>query len=178
MPMIPGDGAVFARPNALALRRGYSMNVAHFSDSSADSANGPSKYLTFVLGDESYGIEITHVTEIVGMQKITPIPDAPHYVRGVINLRGKVIPVIDVRMRFGLSEREYNSRTCIIVLAVRGQDVGMIVDRVQEVHDIGDGVMQAPPSFGDGGSPPYVKGVAKVEDGVRILLDADRLLFQ
>lgn len=98
-----------------------------------------SKYLTFSLGDEECGINIRNITEIIGLQKITEMPDAPPYVRGVINLRGKVIPILDMRLRFGVDEREYDDRTCIIVVMVDNISVGLIVDTVAEVLDIEHG---------------------------------------
>ena len=105
-------------------------------DYEEDEDTQEDKFLTFVLNREEYGIEIRHVTEIIGIQSITEVPDMPHYIKGVINLRGKVIPVMDVRLRFGVAEREYDDRTCIIVINIEEQSVGMIVDRVSEVLDI------------------------------------------
>ena len=95
-------------------------------DENEDTQEG--KYLTFQLNEEEYGIEIGYVTEIIGLQNINVVPDMPHYIRGVINLRGKVIPVMDVRLRFGAPERQYDERTCIIVINVKEQSIGLIVD--------------------------------------------------
>lgn len=103
------------------------------------------KFLTFVINGEEYGIEIRHVTEIIGIQNITVVPDMPQYVKGVINLRGKVIPVMDVRLRFCMGARDYDERTCIIVIKIEGQSVGMIVDRVSEVLDIPKDNIEPPP---------------------------------
>lgn len=135
------------------------------------------KFLTFVLNGEEYGIEIRHVTEIIGIQNITVVPDMPHYIKGVINLRGKVIPVMDVRLRFGLEEREYDDRTCIIVINIEEQSVGMIVDRVSEVLDIPKDDVEPPPKVKKGESSRFIKGMGKVDERVKILLDEYQLLF-
>jgi purine-binding chemotaxis protein CheW len=135
------------------------------------------KYLTFVIDREDFGIEIRHVTEIIGIQNITEVPDMPAYVKGVINLRGKVIPVMDVRLRFGVTERPYDDRTCIIVININEQPVGLIVDRVLEVLDIQKGEIEPPPKIRKGKSNRFVQGMGKVGDQVKILLDANRLLF-
>jgi purine-binding chemotaxis protein CheW len=135
------------------------------------------KFLTFVLADEEYGIEIRYVTEIIGMQKITEVPDVPPYIRGVINLRGKVIPVMDVRLRFGLPERPYDDRTCIVVINVAEQAVGLIVDRVSEVLDIPKSEIEPPPQVKKGSGSRFIEGLGKVGDTVKILLNAEKLLF-
>ncbi len=134
------------------------------------------KYLTFHLAGEDYGIEIRHVTEIIGIQKITEVPDMPQYVKGVINLRGKVIPVMDVRLRFHMSERDYDDRTCIIVVYVNGTSVGLVVDEVSEVVDIPSANIEPPPASGGGGGQ-YIQGMGKVGDKVKILLEVEKLLF-
>lgn len=136
------------------------------------------KYLTFVLNREEYGIEIKHVIEIIGIQNITSVPDMPLYIKGVINLRGKVIPVMDVRMRFSISEQAYNERTCIIVITVNEQLVGLIVDEVSEVLDIPKSSVEPPPKVSRGAGSKFVHGMGKVGDAVKILLNADRLLFE
>jgi purine-binding chemotaxis protein CheW len=135
------------------------------------------KYLTFILNREEYGIEIRHVTEIIGMQNITVVPDMPSYVRGVINLRGKVIPVMDVRLRFGLGERDYDDRTCIIVINIDDQSVGLIVDRVSEVLDIPKGEIEPPPRVRKGESSRFIQGMGKAGGQTKILLHAYQLLF-
>ncbi|WP_334110094.1 chemotaxis protein CheW [Thermodesulfitimonas autotrophica] len=135
------------------------------------------KFLTFVLADEEYGIEIRYVTEIIGMQKITEVPDVPSYIRGVINLRGKVIPVMDVRLRFGLPERPYDERTCVVVINVAEQAVGLIVDRVSEVLDIPKSEIEPPPQVKKGSGSRFIEGLGKVGDTVKILLNAEKLLF-
>jgi purine-binding chemotaxis protein CheW len=135
------------------------------------------KYLTFSLGNEEYGIEIRHVTEIIGIQNVTELPDVPHYVKGVINLRGKVIPVVDVRLRFGLPERDYDERTCIVVVNINKMSLGMIVDSVSEVMDIPATDIQPPPRVNQGESSTFLQGLGKVSDEVKILLDVRRLFF-
>ena len=135
-----------------------------------------SKFLTFVLGPESYGIDIQHVREIIGIQHITVIPDVPPWVKGVINLRGKVIPVMDVRARFNLEERAYDGRTCIIVINVNDWWVGLVVDTVSEVLDIPADQIEKPPAVLSSGTEHFIEGLGKVDDKVRLLLDAPRLL--
>lgn len=136
------------------------------------------RYLTFHLGDEDYGISITNVIEIVGIQKVTEVPDMPDFLKGVINLRGQVIPVIDVRRRFHMDDRPYDDRTCVIVIKVRDANVGLIVDTVSEVREIpAESVSQAP-NIGNGTSNRYIAGLGKVGTDVKILLDVDKLLFE
>ncbi|MDD2237161.1 MAG: chemotaxis protein CheW [Kiritimatiellae bacterium] len=135
------------------------------------------RYLTFRVGDEVYGIEIAYVTEIVGMQKITEVPDMPNFVRGVINLRGQVIPVIDVRARFHMEDRTYDDRTCVVVIQLNETSIGLVVDTVNEVMDIPAGQVSPPPKLGQGEGNRYIKGMGKVGDEVKILLDAGKLLF-
>jgi purine-binding chemotaxis protein CheW len=134
------------------------------------------KYLTFIINKEDFGIEIRYVTEIIGMQDITEVPDMPPYVKGVINLRGKVIPVMDVRLRFGAEERPYDDRTCIIVINIKEQPVGLIVDRVLDVLDIPKEEIEPPPHMHKGTSNRFVQGLGKVGDYVKVLLNAKRLL--
>jgi purine-binding chemotaxis protein CheW len=134
------------------------------------------KHLTFALGKEEYGIEIKNVTEIIGIQNITDLPDMPNYVKGVINLRGKVIPVMDVRLRFGLGERAYDERTCIIVVTIRNSAVGLIVDSVSEVVDIAAGQIEPPPLVRGGQSSRFVSGLGHVDESVKILLSISDLL--
>ncbi|MCX8043317.1 MAG: chemotaxis protein CheW [Desulfobacterota bacterium] len=133
------------------------------------------KYLTFTVGGEDYGIEICYVTEIIGIQKITDVPDMPAYIKGVINLRGKVIPVLDVRIRFRMPEREYDDRTCIIVVNVTGNPIGLVVDTVKEVLSIPPPQVEPPPEI-SGTAQQYLKGLGKVSDEVKILLDVEKLV--
>jgi purine-binding chemotaxis protein CheW len=133
------------------------------------------RYLTFTLGNEGYGIEIQHVTEIIGIQPITEIPEIPQYIRGVINLRGKIIPVMDVRLRFKKPFRDYNDRTCIIVVDIGEVSIGLIVDNVSEVLSITDAEIVSPPDMGQGKNK-YIKGIGKVGSEVKLILDCNKLL--
>lgn len=133
------------------------------------------KYLTFYLDGEEYGVQILKVREIIGIMEITQLPQMPHYIKGVINLRGKVIPVIDLRLKFGMSEAEYTDETCVIVVDI-GTQVGIIVDTVQEVADIPDKDIEPPPALGSSVETTYLMGMGKVEGSVKILLDIDPIL--
>ena len=133
------------------------------------------KYLTFNLGEESYGIEIRYVTEIIGIQEITTVPEVPEYIKGIINLRGKIIPLMDVRLRFKKPYLQYNDRTCIIVVNIEQISIGLIVDRVAEVISIPDTEIVSPPEFTQG-SNKYIRGIGKTEDDVKLLLDCNKLL--
>jgi purine-binding chemotaxis protein CheW len=134
------------------------------------------KYLTFAVGKENYGIEICHVTEIIGIQRITNVPDMPACVKGVINLRGKVIPVMDVRLRFRMPERAYDDRTCIVVVNVNGMAVGLAVDTVAEVADIPESQIELPPEVAESSTQHYISGLGKAGDEVKILLDVEKLV--
>lgn len=136
------------------------------------------KFLTFAVGKEDYGIEIYHVTEIIGIQDITEVPDMPEYVKGVINLRGKVIPVMDVRLRFKIQEREYDDRTCIVVVEMNGAAVGLVVDTVREVSNIPESQIEPPPNVSEGNKQLFIKGLGKIGDNVKILLDVSKLLYK
>lgn len=133
------------------------------------------KFLTFILGNESYGIEIKYVTEIIGIQPITEIPELPEYIKGIINLRGKIIPVMDVRLRFKKLNKDYNDRTCVIVIDIRDISIGLIVDSVAEVTSIPDGDIVSPPDINKNGNK-YIKGIGKVGTEVKLILDCDKLL--
>ena len=133
------------------------------------------RFLTFALSNEAYGIEIRYVTEIIGIQPITEVPELPEYIRGIINLRGKIIPVMDVRLRFRKPFREYNDRTCVIVIDINDISIGLIVDSVAEVISIPDTEIVAPPDMNKGGSK-YIKGIGKVGSEVKLLLDCEKLL--
>jgi len=134
------------------------------------------KYLTFQLEKESYGIEIKYVTEIIGIQKITEIPELPVYVKGIINLRGKIIPVVDVRLKFGKEYKEYNDRTSIVVIEIRDTLVGLIVDVVSEVLSIVDSNIVDPPNSKTGFNNKYIKSIGKAEGEVKLILDCNQLL--
>jgi len=133
------------------------------------------KYLTFNLAREEYGLEILKVREINGLMDITEVPRMPDYMKGVINLRGKVIPVVDLRLKFGLEEAEHTEQTCIIVVDV-GREIGIVVDTVSEVLDV-DGVNIEPaPAMGGAVDTSFILGMGKVGDAVKILLDIDKVL--
>ncbi len=133
------------------------------------------KYLTFSLGNEFYGIEIKYVTEIIGIQPITEIPELPDHIKGIINLRGKIIPVMDVRLRFKKPSMEYNDRTCVIVVDIKDVSVGLIVDSVSEVLSIEEEEIVPPPDIKKGGNK-YIKAIGKVGDEIKLILDCDKLL--
>jgi purine-binding chemotaxis protein CheW len=135
-------------------------------------------YLTFRVGEEDFGIEIVYVTEIVGMQNITEVPDMPSFVKGVINLRGQVIPVIDVRLRFKLESRKYDDRTCVIVVNVKDTVIGLIVDTVSEVINIPEEQISPPPKVNRSEARRYIHGMGKVDDEVKILLDVEKLFWE
>jgi len=141
-----------------------------------DDATQFAKYLFFNIGDELYGINIMNVTEIIEMQRITEVPDLPEFMRGVINLRGKVIPVMDLRSRFGMPDRAYDDRTCIIVANIDSAVLGMIVDTVAEVHDVPAQNIESSPSFASSASEHYVEGIARVEERVTVLIDVRKIL--
>lgn len=138
------------------------------------------KYLTFALANEEYGIGILKVREIIGMMPITTVPQTPHFVKGVINLRGKVIPVLDLRLKFGMNEMEYTDRTSIIVVEVHGHSgtiqIGIVVDHVLEVANIKGEDIEDTPAFGTNLDTEYILGMAKTGGSVKILLDIDKVL--
>lgn len=136
------------------------------------------KYMTFKSGKEFFGLEIQYVNEIIQLQTITAIPETEDYIKGLINLRGKVIPVVDVRLRFKQPPFEYNDRTCIIVISVKSMMVGLIVEQIAEVVEIREENILPPPTFGrvDKVQNKYVYGIGKVGDSVKLLLDPDKLL--
>ncbi|MFA9380525.1 MAG: chemotaxis protein CheW [Acetanaerobacterium sp.] len=134
------------------------------------------KYLSFIIDEQSYCIDIRYVIEIIVVQPITQVPELPGYVKGIINLRGKVIPVLDVRLRFGKEERVYDDKTCFVVVDVLGSSVGIIVDEVEEVLKIPDENIVQPPSFSKNGSSRYVKGIGKIGEAVKLVLDCQKLL--
>lgn len=140
------------------------------------------KYLTFHLGDEGYGLPIHSVQEIVGLSRITRVPRAPEFLRGVINLRGRIVPVIDLRLRFGLPKLEYNHRTCVIVTQLVRRDetltLGLIVDSVCEVLLARESDIEPPPRFGASAQAAFIQGIAKVAEKVLILLELERLLAE
>lgn len=154
--------------------------MANLNEDNLESIEDTQKgrYLTFSLGRETYGIEIKYVTEIIGIQTITEIPQLPEYVKGIINLRGKIIPVMDVRLRFRKDSREYNDRTCVIVVDINDISIGLIVDNVAEVLTIPDEDIVEPPKMNNGTNNKYIKNIGKVGESVKLLLDCEKLLSQ
>ncbi len=142
-------------------------------------ADREGKYLTFALAGEEYGIGILKVKEIIGLMPITTVPQTPGYVKGVINLRGKVIPVADLRLKFGMEAMQYNERTCIIVVEVKGASqtilMGIVVDSVSEVLNIKGADIEDTPNFGTNLNTAFILGMAKTNGSVKILLDIDRV---
>lgn len=136
------------------------------------------KYLTFEIDKEIYGIEIKFVTEIVGIQPVTTIPEVPDYIKGIINLRGKIIPVIDMRLKFKKSPMEYTDRTCIIVIDIKNVSIGLIVDAVAEVLNIGEENIVPPPSYKSGFHNRFIKGIGKVGNDVKLLLDCEKIISE
>jgi len=133
------------------------------------------KYLIFSLESELYGIEIRYITEIIGIQPITIVPDMPPYIKGITNLRGKIIPVMDARLRFKKAVRDYDARTCIIVLETNDITIGLVVDSVSEVVTIVDEEIAPPPDINKGGLK-YIKGIGKADGNVKLLLDCQKIL--
>ena len=156
-----------------------SQSIVH-TGGLAPASVGAGKYLIFHLGTEEFGAEVLKVREILGLQDITCVPQVPAFVKGVINLRGKVTPVIDLRLKFGLPPEEYTARTCIVVVRTHmaGEDlhIGMIVDGVVEVLSLATAEIEETPDFGPGVVTPYLRGMAKVKGKVKILLDIDQVL--
>lgn len=151
-------------------------NINEVIRQSATDGDVSMKYLTFQIDGQHYGISISNVIEIVQMQPATELPELPPYAKGIINLRGRVVPLIDVSLRFGKPEREYTDRTCIIIVDIADVHVGLIVDLVEEVLDIESGQISAPPAFSSDASSRYVIGIGKLDKCMVLLLDS-RLLF-
>ena len=135
-------------------------------------------FMTFTVGKETYGIEISHIIEIIGMQEYTEVPEMPDYIKGIINLRGNIIPLMDVRLRFRMEPRPYDDRTCVIVTVVDTVLVGLIVDRVVEVQTIDDEQIAPPPGMFTEVSHAYLSGIGKMEDRVALLLNCEKLFSE
>jgi purine-binding chemotaxis protein CheW len=138
------------------------------------------KYLTFVLATEEYAVDILRVQEIKGWSKVTPIPNTPDYIRGVINLRGTIVPIIDLRLRFSLDRLDYGQMTVVVVVKVvsgsRERIMGIVVDAVSDVYDVAENEIKPPPDFGSVISMEFIRGLATVNEKMVIILDIDRLL--
>lgn|SRR5574344_108645 len=142
-------------------------------------AESDQKLLTFSLGNEAYGISILKVKELIGMMDITPVPQTPEFIKGVINLRGKIIPVMDLRTKFGMDAKEYNERTCIMVVDVLIKGIkkllGVVVDTVSEVVTISADQIEPPPEYGKTAENNSILGIGKIKDKVVIILDIDKI---
>ncbi len=136
------------------------------------------RYLTFLLGDQFFGVPISDVVQIIGMQPITTVPEFPAYAKGIINLRGSILPVIDLNLRFGRNETQYSERTCIIVIDIQSYHVGFIVDAVDEVCEISAQDVQPPPIMGKSTTANYIMGIGRHEQGVTLLLDTQQVLSE
>ena len=145
------------------------------SQSPDEPQGGIQKFLTFRLGDESYGVEIERVQEIKGYSTVTPLPNCPSYVRGVLNLRGVIVPVVDLRRRFGMTDVDYTKRNAIIVLVTQGRLAGLLVDDVSDVLDVPRGDLHVPP-IGVGSGVSFVRGLARVGDGLMIQVDVEKVI--
>lgn len=157
------------------------MSNLSFDDIESQSTFDSGKFLTFTLADECYGVEVLKIREIIRMQKITPVPQMPSHVKGVINLRGKVIPVVDLRIKFNLPVADATERTCIIVVDVEGsqgvsQLLGLVVDAVEEVLNVTEADVEPSPDFGTRLSTECCLGIAKVKDSVKTLLDIEKVV--
>jgi purine-binding chemotaxis protein CheW len=150
-------------------------NDLFVDESEKEGQQEDNKYVTFRIGTEEYGIEIDFVKEIVGIQKVTNVPDMPQYIKGVINLRGEVIPIIDVRIRFRYEEIPYNDRTCIIIIHIGDAVIGLIVDEVSEVMDIPKKNIAPPPKASAKSKNRFIKGIGKIDDNIKILLDVEKI---
>jgi len=157
-----------------------SQTAAQVETQAKSLSDREGKYLTFALGPEEYGLEILKVREIIGYMEITAVPQTPHHVKGVINLRGQVIPVIDLRSKFGMETAEITEESCIIVVEIAHSDrsfqTGIVVDHVQEVLDIAGQDIEDAPQFGSSVDTSFILGMGKIGDRVKILLDIDKVL--
>lgn len=152
-----------------------SINSMMFTDQE-DEDTLTNKYLIFHLDKQEYAIAIQYVVDIINVQPVTRVPSCPDYVRGITNLRGKVIPIIDVRLRFGKIQQDYDERTCIIVVELGGISVGMIVDSVSEVLTIESEDVSPPPSFSNNLDVRFIEGIGKAENGIKLILDCKTVL--
>jgi purine-binding chemotaxis protein CheW len=147
----------------------------------SDTSNLANKYLTFVLATEEYAVDILRVQEIKGWSKVTTIPNTPLYICGVINLRGTIVPIIDLRVRFNLERLEYGQMTVVVVVKVltphgKERTMGVVVDAVSDVYDVAENEIKPPPDFGSVISTEFIRGLATVDDKMVIVLDIDKLL--
>jgi purine-binding chemotaxis protein CheW len=156
------------------LEKSEKISMANFDD---EDDTLKDKFLTFNIADEFYAIEIQYVIEIIGMQKITKIPNVKKYINGIINLRGNIIPVVEVRTRFGMNRIPYNDRTCIIVVNINEMSIGLIVDEVSEVVIIAEEHVSNPPSTNKGTHSRFIQGIGTIDENVKIILIIHKLLY-
>lgn len=158
----------------------HTRNMMNGTNGISNENNTTNKYLTFVLATEEYAVDILRVQEIKGWSKVTPIPNTPDYIRGVINLRGTIVPIIDLRLRFALERLDYGQMTVVVVVKVvsgnRERIMGIVVDAVSDVYDISENEIKPPPDFGSVISMEFIRGLATVNEKMVIILDIDRLL--
>lgn len=152
------------------------MNEGQVQDMRNDTSEGVQQFLTFTLGGEEYGVQILRVQEIKGFSAVTPIPNAPDYVKGVMNLRGTVVPVFDLRLKFGMERKEYDRFTVIVVVNVGERVVGLIVDSVSDVLDVAHDAIETPPDLGASVDTSILQGIARNNDRLITLLDIDRVV--
>lgn len=150
--------------------------VEHKTGSRAAKSEKGGKFLTFFLSTEEYGIEILKVQEIIGVMSITPIPRTPAFIKGVINLRGRIIPIIDLRLKLSMEEAKHTEETCFIVVKAHDMHMGVVVDKVSEVLDIAGENVEDAPSMGEDINTDYILGIGKAGDKVKMLLDIDKVL--
>ncbi|WP_461205980.1 chemotaxis protein CheW [Clostridium sp. DL1XJH146] len=151
------------------------MSTINFNENSLDENPQDNRYLTFTVGNEFYGVEIINVIEIVGIQTIIKLPEVPEYIKGIINLRDKIIPVMDCRLRFKKASINYNDRTCIVVINIGDTNLGLIIDSVSEVTSIPEDKIVPPPNLSKEGRK-YIKGIGKDDKQIVLLLDCEELL--
>lgn len=153
------------------------MNKKDLDEKNSEiSSNEENKFVTFKIAEETYGVEVLRVKEIVGMTEITSVPNSLHFMKGVINLRGSVVPVVDLRLKFGMGEKEYDSFTVIIIVEVKGKLIGMIVDTVSDVADIPFSTIQDTPHFTSKIETDFIRGIGQMNEKLVIILDVDRIL--
>lgn len=156
-------------------RQEIELDSEYFDEDDEDTQKD--KYLTFKIAKDNVGIEIRHVTEIIGPQKITEVPNTPVYVLGIINLRGTVVPVVDVRIRLGMESKEIDDLTCIVVASYDDTTVGLMVDEVQEVLEIPESEINPPPKISKGPAGRFLQGIGKVGDDVKLIFNIKKLLY-
>jgi len=149
-------------------------SIANYLDGDDETLKG--RYLTLQVGKETFGIEIRYVIEIVGLQPVTEMPEMPEHIKGIINLRGKIIPIMDVRLRFKMPAKEYDDRTCIIIIDMNGITIGLIIDSVSDVLTINDDEIMKKPEMSAKDDCGYVKNIGRINNKVILLIDCEKLL--